>query len=106
LIGTGAHARSDPLGGGVPAFAPDLYRLDDPDQIAALVRQLILDPRRERIPNLADQDALLFEELDAAAQRHGVEITDRVLQRAEPDSATRQSLAFGSDDFIMERAPG
>src|SRR4051794_34726617 len=77
-------------GGAEPLGAVGAHRLDDRDERAALLGQLVLDARRDLGEGLAGDDALLLERAQAQAQRPGRDAFQRALQLAEALAAVGQ----------------
>src|SRR4051794_36937367 len=77
-------------GGFEPVGAVGAHRLDDRDQREALVRERVLDARRDFGVGLAGDDALLLERAQAQRERARADAGQRALELAEPRAALRQ----------------
>src|SRR3954454_14200318 len=85
LDGLGAAAR-----GVQPAGAVFAHRLDDRDERKALVREAVLDARRDLGVGLALEDALLLQRAQAQRECAGADALERALELAEPRAALSQ----------------
>src|SRR3954468_22389897 len=87
LAGLGLAARAR---GVEPGLAVGAHGLDDRDERAALLRQPVLDARRNLRERLALQDALLLERAQPQRQRAGADALERSLELAKPRAPLRE----------------
>src|SRR5207253_8388673 len=69
LQGPGEDLEDERLAGHEPGVSEAPHLLDDRQQLLALVRQLVLDPRRRLGVAAADDDAFLLERAQPLRQR-------------------------------------
>src|SRR4051812_49491730 len=89
LRGGGGSRRAGAVGV-EPLHPVGAHRLDDGQQVPALVGQLVLDARRDLGVRAALDDALLLERAQAQRERPRADAGQRALELAEPRAALGQ----------------